>query len=140
AAVAEQLRVLLARALRFRRRLVDPLAALGKAVGGERRIGLDLVVEIDLPVEYLVLELRVRLGLARSKRRGKNDQRARKTESAPERGSCCVHENPRRRPDYSAASLWPSRALSLWISSSAASAITVPGGKIASAPALYSAS
>jgi len=37
---------------------------------------------------------------------------------------------------YSAASLWPSRALSLWISSSAASAITVPGGKIASAPAL----
>jgi hypothetical protein len=41
---------------------------------------------------------------------------------------------------YSAASLWPSRALSLWMSSSAASAITVPGGKIASAPALYSAS
>ena len=40
---------------------------------------------------------------------------------------------PRRR--YSAASLWPSRALSLWISSSAASEITVPGGKIASAPA-----
>src|SRR5581483_8655122 len=29
---------------------------------------------------------------------------------------------------YSAASLWPSRALSLWISSSAASDITVPGG------------
>jgi hypothetical protein len=41
---------------------------------------------------------------------------------------------------YSAASLCPSLALSLWISSSAASAITVPGGKIASAPALYSAS
>ncbi len=37
---------------------------------------------------------------------------------------------------YSAASLWPSRALSLWINSSAASEITVPGGKIASAPAL----
>ena len=37
---------------------------------------------------------------------------------------------------YSAASLWPSRAFNLWISSSAASAITVPGGKIASAPAL----
>ena len=37
---------------------------------------------------------------------------------------------------YSAASLCPSLALSLWISSSAASAITVPGGKIASAPAL----
>jgi hypothetical protein len=37
---------------------------------------------------------------------------------------------------YSAASLCPSRALSLWISSSAASEITVPGGKIASAPAL----
>ena len=36
---------------------------------------------------------------------------------------------------YSAASLWPSLALSLWISSSAASEITVPGGKIASAPA-----
>ena len=41
---------------------------------------------------------------------------------------------------YSAASLWPRRALSLRISSSAASAITVPGGKIASAPALNSAS
>ena len=41
---------------------------------------------------------------------------------------------------YSAASLWPSLAFSLWISSSAASEITVPGGKIASAPALYSAS
>ena len=37
---------------------------------------------------------------------------------------------------YSAASLCPSRAFNLWISSSAASAITVPGGKIASAPAL----
>ena len=38
---------------------------------------------------------------------------------------------------HSAASLlWPSRALSLLISSSAASEITVPGGKIASAPAL----
>jgi hypothetical protein len=37
---------------------------------------------------------------------------------------------------YSAASLCPNLALSLWISSSAASAITVPGGKIASAPAL----
>jgi methylmalonyl-CoA mutase len=46
--------------------------------------------------------------------------------------------DPRR--SYSAASLWPSRALSLWISSSAASEITVPGGKIASAPAAYSAS
>ena len=34
---------------------------------------------------------------------------------------------------YSAASLCPNRALSLWISSSAASEITVPGGKIASA-------
>ena len=45
-----------------------------------------------------------------------------------------------RRVSYSAASLWPSRALSLWISSSAASEITVPGGKIASAPALYNAS
>src|SRR6185295_14978476 len=34
--------------------------------------------------------------------------------------------------NYSAASLlWPSRALSLWINSSAASEITVPGGKIA---------
>jgi hypothetical protein len=42
--------------------------------------------------------------------------------------------------NYSAASLCPSLALSLWISSSAASEITVPGGKIASAPALYSAS
>ena len=41
---------------------------------------------------------------------------------------------------YSAASLWPRRALSLWISSSAASEITVPGGKMASAPALWSAS
>ena len=41
-----------------------------------------------------------------------------------------------RAGNYSAASLCPSRALSLWISSSAASAITVPGGKIASAPAL----
>jgi len=40
-----------------------------------------------------------------------------------------------RRPNYSAASLCPSRAFSLRISSSAASAITVPGGKIASAPA-----
>lgn len=36
---------------------------------------------------------------------------------------------------YSAASLCPSRAFSLRISSSAASAITVPGGKMASAPA-----
>ena len=44
------------------------------------------------------------------------------------------------RLSYSAASLCPNLALSLWISSSAASAITVPGGKIASAPALYSAS
>ncbi|MEY9297204.1 hypothetical protein ABIF24_001835 [Bradyrhizobium elkanii] len=44
------------------------------------------------------------------------------------------------RQRYSAAALWPSRALSLWISSSAASEITVPGGKIASAPAAYSAS
>ena len=48
------------------------------------------------------------------------------------------HSRP--RVAYSAASLWPSRALSLWISSSAASAITVPGGKMASAPALYSVS
>src|SRR6202011_3865606 len=42
---------------------------------------------------------------------------------------------------YSAAArLWPSRRLSLRTSSSAASAITVPGGKIASAPALRTAS
>jgi len=40
---------------------------------------------------------------------------------------------------YAAASLCPSLAFSLWISASA-SAITVPGGKIASAPALISAS
>ena len=43
--------------------------------------------------------------------------------------------------DYSAASLaCPSRRLSDFTSSSAASAITVPGGKIASAPAFFSAS
>src|ERR1700733_7642031 len=53
-------------------------------------------------------------------------------------GSKCYHKC--LKSDYSAASLCPSLALSLWISSSAASAITVPGGKIASAPALYSAS
>ena len=58
---------------------------------------------------------------------------------------CCARtilpEGAGPAENYSAASLLcPSRALSLWISSSAASAITVPGGKIASAPALYSAS
>src|SRR6266849_5570523 len=52
----------------------------------------------------------------------------------------CMLAHLRETRSYSAASLWPSLALSLWISSSAASAITVPGGKIASAPALYSAS
>src|SRR5262249_24263054 len=45
------------------------------------------------------------------------------------------------RRSYSAACLpCPSRALSFLISSSAALAITVPGGKIASAPALVRAS
>jgi hypothetical protein len=53
-------------------------------------------------------------------------------------GSILAQLSPRGL--YSAASLWPSLALSLWINSSAASAITVPGGKIASAPALYRAS
>jgi hypothetical protein len=42
----------------------------------------------------------------------------------------------RRQKYYSAASLCPNLAFSLWMSSSAASAMTVPGGKIASAPAL----
>src|SRR6185295_8016775 len=45
-------------------------------------------------------------------------------------------------PDYSAAAFgsWPRRLPSVSMRSAAASAITVPGGKIASAPARLSAS
>src|SRR5262249_55809087 len=112
----------------------------GETVRGERRISLDLVVEIDLPVEYLVLALRVGCGLASGERGGNKDQRACKTQDTLQRRGCWVHENFPGRRSYSAASLWPRRALSLWISSWAASAITVRGGKIASAPAAWSAS
>ncbi len=71
-----------------------------------------------------------------ARRCGSSEVTARTDCSEPSVSSFYNREESR----YSAASLCPNLALSLWISSSAASEITVPGGKIASAPALYSAS
>ncbi|MGX1077925.1 hypothetical protein AB7M45_008535 [Bradyrhizobium elkanii] len=145
AAVPEKLRLILPRGRRLRRVLVDPFPAFGEAIGRQRRVRLDLVVEIDARLDARILDRGVRLGIGGACRKPEEGEHAGKTHDADRRhrasgahGKLLKGEGMRQR--YSAAALWPSRALSLWISSSAASEITVPGGKIASAPAAYSAS
>src|SRR3989442_7016128 len=64
AAVAKQLWVLFALAFRLRRALLHPLPAFGKAVGSERWVGLDRVVEIHARLEQFVFDGGVGLRLA----------------------------------------------------------------------------
>ena len=128
-AAAEQFRRILPFAVGFATLTVGPALAFAEDVGGKLGPGLDRVVESDADFDSLGLGGDDRL------------RRAPRAQARPEAASPAILVMPQRSTVYSAASLeCPRRTLSLRTSSSAASAITVPGGKIASAPALVSAS
>src|SRR5262249_46493346 len=133
AAFLEELRVLLELGRRVRSALVHPLPALGKAVRCQRRVGLDLGIEGNTGLDGLGLDRGVGLGVVGMCRRCQRNGRTNQEHRAGRRdvGNAQSSDFPGKAGRaYSAAALWPSRALSLWISSSAASAITVPGGKM----------
>jgi len=106
----------------------------------QARHRLDLVVEEDAGLDRLGLDRSVGLGPAATAAVSDATHATAATKHILRENVNAAgrKDNPfyRRVRNYSAASLCPRRALSLWINSSAASAITVPGGKIASAPAL----
>src|SRR5260370_9444702 len=140
-AIAEHLRVLLAFLLGVGAVLLRPCLALGETIRRQRRIGLDLAVKEHAGVDDLVLDCRVGLWVGGEDREGEARECADEPHPANERDECSgVHGNSFEamaggERNYSAASLWPSRALRSCISSAAASAITVPIGKVASAAA-----
>jgi hypothetical protein len=86
AAIAEELRVLLQFGSRIRGILVEPFLAVGEAIGSERRIGFDLVVEINIGLDRLGLDGRIGLGVG-----GKCGLECEQAEEQSEAQICAKH-------------------------------------------------
>src|SRR3974390_354776 len=111
--------------------------AFGKQHSVQSGIAAQFRVDGDRPLDGSGVDRKGRLlRLQRIDGRGRRKGQQNEKQGAGADCHDCV-----RGPIYSAASCsWPRRRLSDCSSFSAASAITVPGGKIASAPAFFSVS